>query len=58
MNEGLDRHDAIHAIGAVLMMHLHDIANGAAQGPAPQVHDAYFAELQGLTAENWRRDFG
>jgi hypothetical protein len=58
MDEGLDRHDAIHAIGAVLMMHIHDVMSGAAQGPAPQVDDAYFAKLEGLTAESWRRDFG
>jgi hypothetical protein len=58
MDEGLDRHAAIHAIGAVLMMHINDVMNGAAQGPAPQVHDAYFAELEALTAESWRRDFG
>jgi hypothetical protein len=34
------------------------VMRGAAQGPAPQVHDAYFAELEALTAESWRRDFG
>ena len=58
MDEGLDRHEAIHAIGAVLMMHLHDIISGAARGSAPQAPDTYFAELEGLTAESWRRDFG
>jgi hypothetical protein len=58
MAEGLDRHDAIHAIGAVLMMHLHDVVSGAAREPATAVNDAYFAGLEALTAESWRRDFG
>ncbi len=58
MEEGLDRHDAIHAIGAVLMAHLNDVAKGARRGQAPEVNAAYFAELETLTAESWRRDFG
>ena len=53
--EGLDRHEAIHAIGSVLMMHLRDIMSGA---PADAVAvDAYHAELDKLTVESWRRAF-
>jgi hypothetical protein len=40
------------------MAHLNDVMKGAAQEPAPQVHDAYVAALEGLTAKSWRRDFG
>ena len=58
MDEGLDRHEAIHAIGAVLMMHVHHLMSGAATSPGPQVNDAYFAALETLTAQSWRRDFG
>jgi hypothetical protein len=39
------------------MMHIHDVVN-AAREPAPDVDDAYFAKLETLTAESWRRDFG
>ncbi|HEY1544326.1 MAG TPA: hypothetical protein VGG01_18145 [Xanthobacteraceae bacterium] len=34
MDEGLDRHEAIHAIGAVVMTHLNDVVRGAAQAGA------------------------
>jgi hypothetical protein len=42
MREGLDRHDAVHAIGMVLMTHIHDLLEaGDAEGnPKPK----YFAE--------------
>ncbi len=55
MDEGLDRHEAIHAIGSILAMHLRDIMSDA---PAARAgHDRYFAELEALTAASWRRDF-
>ena len=53
MGEGLDRHDAIHAIGAVLIGHMSDLMKaGRAEGD-PNL--PYFAELERLTAEQWRR---
>ena len=56
IEEGLDRHEAIHAIGSVLIMHVHDImSEEEIDGPAT---DAYHVKLEGLTAESWRRDFG
>jgi hypothetical protein len=58
MDEGLDRHEAIHAIGSVLMTHISDLIRGAAKSSAPDVNDAYFAQLEALTAESWRREFG
>jgi hypothetical protein len=30
MNEGLTRHDAVHAVGAVLTEHIYDMLNDAA----------------------------
>jgi hypothetical protein len=51
--EGLSRHDAVHAIGSVLIGHLHALATGTrseADGPAP-----YFEALKRLTAEQWLR---
>jgi hypothetical protein len=52
MSEGLDRHEAIHAIGSVLAGRIHDIMRGTTdQDP----NEDYFAELEALTAESWLR---
>lgn len=62
MSEGLDRHEAIHAIGSVLAGHINDLMRGiksdgndldTTSGHDP--NEAYFAELEALTAEGWRR---
>jgi hypothetical protein len=53
MAEGLDRHDAIHAIGSVLILHMRDLISGARSGANP--NEAYFAELERLTADSWQR---
>jgi hypothetical protein len=51
MAEGLDRHEAIHAIASVLAEFMHDLVKKPeASGKSNQ---AYFAALQGLTAEGW-----
>jgi hypothetical protein len=53
MDEGLDRHDAIHAVGSVLSEFIFDILT------APKLHAvpnaAYFVALEHLTAEGWRQ---
>lgn len=51
--EGLDRHDAIHAVGAVLNRHLLELMKEGDRGRDPNV--AYWAELEDLSAEGWRR---
>lgn len=50
--EGLDRHEAIHAIGSVVAGHMVDLL----KAPAPEgdPNAAYWAELESLTAETWR----
>jgi len=53
MAEGLDRHDAVHAIGAVLAGYLHDLLRQPESEPDP--NPGYYAELEQLTAESWRR---
>jgi hypothetical protein len=53
MAEGLDRHDAIHAIGSVLIVHLSNLMRGARSGADP--NEAYFAALERLTADSWQR---
>ena len=62
MAEGLNRHDALHAIGSVLAVHLNEHLRGArSQAERPeQKSDSdftgpYFADLQKLTAKGWLR---
>jgi hypothetical protein len=49
MGEGLDRHEAIHAVASVLSGHVFDIARG--KPPRPDPNAAYFAALGKLTVE-------
>jgi hypothetical protein len=51
MDEGLDRHEAIHAIGSVLVEFMTDLMKAPKSGRDPNV--AYFAALERLTAANW-----
>jgi hypothetical protein len=55
MGEGLDRHQAIHAIGLVLLEHIVDLVNAKSPPPGGDPNPAYFAALERLTAEDWRR---
>jgi Protein of unknown function (DUF1186)/SEC-C motif len=58
MSEGLDRHDAIHAIGSVLAIHLNELARESTPPTRPPDRDfnaTYFSELEKLTAESWLR---
>jgi len=50
--EGLDRHDAIHAIGSVLSRHMYDMLHNTSPGNV--LPDSYYQELAGLTAVGWR----
>src|SRR5262249_34865928 len=53
MSEGLDRHDAIHAIGSVLAMHMHDLVSRRDAVSKTDANAAYYAALERLTAEEW-----
>jgi hypothetical protein len=53
MEEGLDRHEAIHAIGMVLLEFIYDLMRTPASDSDP--NPPYFAALERLTAEDWRR---
>jgi hypothetical protein len=53
MDEGLDRHEAIHAIGWVLVEFMADLVN--APEPDTDPNTPYFAALERLTVEDWRR---
>jgi hypothetical protein len=51
--EGLDRHDAIHAIGLVLIENLTDTLRD--ENADKLSNEKYAAELDRLTAEAWRQ---
>ena len=51
MEEGLSRHDAVHAIGSVVASHLFDLIK---HGPSSEDSNAdYYRQLEELTAESW-----
>ena len=51
--EGLERHDAVHAIGSVLAGQMHSAVMGTETGN--DLTEAYQRELDELSAESWRR---
>ena len=53
INEGLDRHEAIHAIGWVLVEFMSDLIDEPESRAEPNA--PYFAALEQLTAEDWWR---
>jgi hypothetical protein len=55
MAEGLDRHDALHAIGSVLADLLYDTATEAVGAGIGDPNAKYFTEVEQLTAEEWRQ---
>lgn len=56
MDEGLDRHDAIHAVGSVLAKYLWEVGTG--RNKSENFSDEYFEEVSRLTAQKWRDEFG
>ena len=53
MEEGLERHDAIHAVGAILSKHMYNLLK---EKPEDGFDNAtYNRDLERLTAERWRR---
>ena len=55
MDEGLDRHDAIHAVGSVLIKHLWKVGK---KEVTEGFSDDYFEEVRQLTAQQWLEEFG
>ncbi len=53
MNEGLDRHEAIHAIGSVLSEKLFAVMSG--EDVKGDINPDYVEQLKFLSAESWRR---
>ena len=52
--EGLGRHDAVHAIGSVLARLVHGVLTGTGQCMDAQVNEEYHDRLRVLTAQSWR----
>jgi hypothetical protein len=55
ISEGLQRHDAIHAIASVAAVHLHELMQ---RGAAPFDQAAYERDLTALTADAWKANAG
>jgi uncharacterized protein YoaH (UPF0181 family) len=53
MAQGLDRHEAIHAIASVLINHTRDVVSDPA--PEDDQNPRYYAALRRLTARKWLR---
>ena len=52
--EGLDRHDALHAVASVLAEHLSNILKGHSPGADP--NEPYYRALEKLAVETWGAD--
>ena len=50
--EGLDRHDAVHAVGSVVAKRIYELLKEGL--PTGDPNEPYWAELENLTAEGWR----
>ncbi len=53
MRGGLSRHDAVHALGYVVIQHIFPILSARGDPPAFD-QDAYCAALRALTVASWR----
>jgi len=52
--EGLDRHDALHAVGSVLAEFMFELAIPGSKEYAATVNEHYAAALANLSAAKWR----
>ena len=53
-NEGLSRHDAVHAIGSVLAEHIYELLKGEPGSAGGDPNAAYAEGLKKLTAAAWQ----
>jgi len=54
MEEGLDRHEAIHALGSVLIKHM---MNKNEDTDEDESNNAYFEDVRNLTVQKWKEEF-
>jgi hypothetical protein len=58
MEEGIDRHEAIHAVGSVMSEHMWKLARSIPADPLhAQPNASYYAALEKLTVESWRQAY-
>ena len=56
MTEGLDRHEAVHAVSTAIIEHMQNALKTGSPENA-ESDEAYYAIVERLTAEGWRRDY-
>jgi len=56
--EGLDRHEAIHAIGSVLAGFFYETFNGGGTTEKFNANEAYYEKVRTLTRQKWYDEFG
>lgn len=56
--EGIDRHEAIHAVGTVLMELLREIMNNQRSFTPEETNEVYAAALKHLTVAWWWENYG
>ena len=54
MNEGLDRHEAIHAIGGVLLQHFLELTQNENAADDEKLSESYFEALRRLKASDYQ----
>jgi hypothetical protein len=54
MNEGLSRHDTLHAIGSVVAEHLFEAADAKTKDDPNAIQTRYNAAVEWLSAKQWR----
>jgi hypothetical protein len=52
-SQGLSRHDCVHAVGWVLVLHMHELANSNIEDSADNHNARYNAAVERLNASNW-----
>jgi hypothetical protein len=57
VNEGLDRHDAIHAVGSIPGKFFWKAFKGLDAESPDSWKDSYFIEVRELTTEKWYREY-
>lgn len=53
-NEGLSRHDAVHAVGSVLAAQVYDVLKREEPDEGTEPNETYASQLRQLTAASWR----
>ena len=54
MNEGLSRHDTLHAIGSVVAEHLFEAVEAKTKDDPNSIQIRYNAAVERLSAKEWR----